>query len=463
MSEPLLNIAEPAAAEAVEKVARLVKEAGGRAYVVGGAVRDALTGTQCHDLDVEVFGLSPEKLAAALEKEFKLNLVGSSFGVMKLSGVDVDVAIPRRENKTGSGHRGFLMEFDPSLTLSEAAARRDFTVNAIMYDLDDRRIVDPHNGQRDLRDGILRPVSSHFSEDPLRVLRAMQFLARLKFTPAPELVEVCRRMTPENLPVERIGEEWKKLLLKGLEPSRGLDFLRTCGWIDFYPELKYLIGCQQYPKWHPEGDVWQHTLLCLDAAAKMRDTADGRDDLIFMLSVLCHDFGKPSTTVFEPDGRITSKGHEESGAEPAERFLARLFRDASIAPDVLPIVENHLKPYSYFYNHAGDRAFRHLAVRVRRCDLLAKVALADSSGRPPLPPDREPVEWFMKKIRDLELAAGAPKPLIMGRHVLELGVAPGPAVGRLTAACYQAQLDGKFSTLPDALTALRTLINDLKS
>ncbi|MDD4817471.1 MAG: hypothetical protein PHI85_05840 [Victivallaceae bacterium] len=462
MSDLLDNAADRAAAEAVRKVADLVKCAGGNAYLVGGAVRDALTGTPSHDLDVEVFGLSPDRLTAALETEFKLNLVGSSFGVVKLSGVDVDVAIPRRENKTGTGHRGFLMDFDPSLTLSEAAARRDFTVNAIMYDLSAGKIEDPHDGQRDLRAGVLRQVGGHFSEDPLRVLRAMQFLARFRFVPAPELVAECRKMTPENLPVERVGEEWKKLLLKGAEPSLGLNFLRVSGWVDFYPELKYLIGCEQYRKWHPEGDVWTHTLHCLDAAATMRCAAADRDNLIFMLSVLCHDFGKPSTTVFEPDGRITSKGHEESGSAPAGRFLTRLFRDASIARDVLPLVENHLKPYSYFYNHAGDRAFRHLAVRVARCDLLAKVALADSAGRPPLPPDREPIEWFNKKIRELEIAAGAPKPLIMGRHVLALGVPPGPEVGRLTAACYQAQLDGEFSTLPDALLRLETLVNAIK-
>lgn len=457
MPDLLSAVADRKAAAAAGLICGLAAAAGGRAYLVGGCVRDFLSNLAPHDLDIEVHGIPAEKLTAILSEHFKLNLVGSSFGVIKLSGVEVDVSLPRRENKTGRGHRGFMVEFDTSLTVAEAAARRDFTVNAIMFDLASGELADPHHGIADLERKVLRPVSGHFSEDPLRVLRAMQFIARFGFSAAPELVAACRAMTPEGLAPERLGEEWKKLLLKGIIPSAGLNFLRETGWLRYYPELAALVDCPQYPLWHPEGDVWRHTLLCLDAAAQMRSGIDD-DDLVFMLAVLCHDFGKPEVTVHEEDGRITSRNHEITGVPLTETFISRLWRHASLLPAVLPLVENHLRPYTFFYERASDRAMRRLAVKVGRLDLLAKVAYADSAGRPPTPPDRPPIDWFLERAAALKVAAAAPKPLILGRHVLGKGVKPGPEVGNITAKCFEAQLDGEFNDLPSGLEYLNKLL-----
>lgn len=222
--------------EAVREVARLAKESGGRALLVGGCVRDALLGKPAKDFDIEVYGISPDALQGILARSFRLDLVGASFGVVKLHGHDIDVAIPRRETKLGLGHKAFSMEYDPSLSVAEAAARRDFTVNAIYRDPLTDEIVDPWNGRADLSARILRHVSDHFREDPLRVLRGMQFVARFGLRPAPETIAICREMTPEGLPSERLFEEWSKLLTKGVEISAGLEFLREVGWVKYYPE-----------------------------------------------------------------------------------------------------------------------------------------------------------------------------------------------------------------------------------
>ena len=234
--------------DAAREVARMVKAEGGRALLVGGCVRDALMGGEPKDIDVECFGIAPDRLRAILSERFALDLVGASFGVLKLSHLDVDVAIPRRETKLGLGHRAFEMEYDPTLTVRDASARRDFTVNAIYRDPLTDEIVDPWNGRADLERKTLRHVSGHFREDPLRVLRGMQFVARFGLSAAPETIEVCRAMTPEGLASERLFGEWSKLILKGVEISKGLNFLRDVGWVKYYPELERLIGCAQAPE-----------------------------------------------------------------------------------------------------------------------------------------------------------------------------------------------------------------------
>ncbi len=442
--------------QAVEAVEKIAEKCGGYACLVGGGVRDVLMGRRPKDLDVEVYGVEADGFKRELGKKFKLNLVGMSFGVIKLSGVEVDVAFPRQENKQGRGHRGFVVAAQTDLNYAEAAKRRDFTVNAIMFDLKRQEILDPYNGLADLEKGVLRPVSEQFGEDPLRVLRAMQFLARFEFRAAAELVAVCRQMTPEGLAVERLGEEWKKLLLKGKKPSVGLEFLRACGWIKYYPELAALSGCPQYKEWHPEGDVWQHTMYCVDAAAKLR-SGNEQDDLVLMLAVLCHDFGKVDTTCLEADGRITSKNHEMAGGEPTLRFLSRLWRDKDWPKLVKNLVENHLAPYTFYYNGATAKAFRRLSQRVERLDLLKLVAQADSAGRPPLGVDMEPLAWFESQVEALNIAKGAPAAIILGRHVLSLGVKPGKQVGELVKQCYEAQLDGEFDNLVDGMKFLEKL------
>lgn len=435
--------------EAIDKVAQLVRKAGGRALLVGGCVRDKLLGVEPKDFDIEVFGLEPAKLETVLKTSFQLDLVGLSFGVIKLHHFNIDVAIPRRETKLGLGHKGFQMEYDPSLSLEEASARRDFTINAIYFDPLTGEILDPWNGRKDLEMKTLRHVSEHFREDPLRVLRGMQFVARFDLTAAEETIRICREMTPECLPSERLFEEWAKLLTKGKVISKGLNFLREVGWVKYYPELAVLIGCEQAPEWHPEGDVWNHTLCSLDAFAKQ---PKNEDDLIVGLAVLCHDFGKPSTTFFDKrKGRIRSLGHDDAGVEPTLSFLRRLTNEERLLKEVPPLVKEHMRVFSMWKDKSGEAAIRRLAARVVRIDRLLRVAAADDEGRPPFPSEPESIEWLRAEAEKLAVLDAAPKPILMGRHLIEKGLKPGVHFGEILARAYEAQLDGKFKTLEGAL------------
>ena len=440
--------------EAVREVAQIVKAAGGRALLVGGCVRDSILGGDPKDFDVECFGIAPADLKAALAKKFDLDLVGASFGVIKLAHLDVDVAIPRRETKLGLGHRAFEMEYDPTLTVRDASARRDFTVNAIYRDPLTGEIVDPWNGRADLEKRILRHVSDHFCEDPLRVLRGMQFVARFDLDPAPETIEVCRAMTPEGLASERLFGEWSKLILKGVKISKGLNFLRDVGWVKYYPELERLIGCKQDPKWHPEGDVWNHTLCCLDAFAASR-IGDDAEDLLVGLAVLCHDFGKPDCTFYDPvKKRIRSLGHDERGVESTLSFLRRLTNEERLLKEVPPLVRLHMRPYAMWHDKSSDGAIRRLAAKVIRIDRLLRVAAADDAGRPPFPSEPEPLKWLAEQAKRLEVEDSAPKPIVRGRDLIAQGMKPGPAMGRVLAELYEAQLDGRFSDLESGLRYL---------
>jgi tRNA nucleotidyltransferase (CCA-adding enzyme) len=268
------NLIDLAGAHApVAEVCALLRAAGGRPLLVGGCVRDALLGLPVGEIDIEVYGLGSRQVEAALRRRFGIVTVGAAFGVTKVKDHPIDVSVPRRENRTGAGHRDFEVLADPTMTPKDAAERRDFTVNAILWDPATGELIDPWGGLADLQRKVFRHVSAKFSEDPLRVLRAMQFVARFGFAVAPETVELCRGLTQEGLPPERLMEEWKKLLLRGRQPSLGLQFLQDCGWIRFYPGLQAIVDVPQDPVWHPEGCVWTHTRLCMDAFAAERTTA----------------------------------------------------------------------------------------------------------------------------------------------------------------------------------------------
>lgn len=429
---------------AVAGVVEAVAAAGGRALLVGGCVRDALAGVPPKDVDVEVYGLEPRALERALRSRFELNTVGRSFGVFKIQRHPVDVSLPRRESKSGSGHTGFTVEGDPFMPLAEAAARRDFTVNAIYWDPLTGELLDPHGGLADLERRVLRHTSPAFAEDPLRVLRAMQFLARFEFSPAPETVALCREIAPENLSQERIFEEWSKLLLKGRKPSLGLAFLKDCGWVRHFPEAEALIGVPQDPEWHPEGDVWTHTLHALDAFARSR-TGDAWEDLVVGFAVLCHDFGKAVTTRKEKDGRWHAYGHEAAGEPFARSFLERMTRHRDLIAAVLPLVVCHMMPLALWRDRAGAAAIRRLARRVGRVDRLVRVDDADRRGRPPLDPGDSPQgAWLLARAEELRVLDGAPKPLALGRHLIARGFKPGPLFTVVLAEAYEAQLDGAF-------------------
>ena len=428
---------------ACEFLAREARAAGGRAYCVGGCVRDALLGVEPKDVDVEIYGLEAEKIERILSKKFRFEIVGKSFGVWILKGLDIDVSMPRTERKTGIGHKAFEIVGDPFLTPKEACARRDFILSG--------DIIDEFGGMGDLKNKILRHTSERFSEDPLRVLRAMQFAARFNLDVAPETVELCSKIEMENLPEERIFEEWKKLILKGVEISRGLFFLRDCGWVKYFRELADMAGCPQDPRWHPEGDVYVHTAHCMDSFAKKR-VGDDREDLIVGLAVLCHDMGKPKCTTIGDDGAIHSYGHDIIGGKVARKFLEHLTREKSIVEEVVPLVERHMAVLDLWRSNAGDGAIRRLAGKVKRIDRLVRLDDADRNGRPPIEPEDSPQGlWIMQRAEALAIKDSAPKPILLGRHLIELGLAPSVKFKDILNAAYEAQLDGAFFDVEHAV------------
>lgn len=449
----------------VPAIAEAVKKAGGRAFLVGGHVRDTLAGFPAgKDVDLEVYGIQGDVLRKLLAKLGRVDAVGESFQVYKIGFVDV--SIPRRDSKAGRGHKGFDVVGDPDMSVEEAARRRDFTINAILMDPLTSEVLDPFGGQADLKAKRLRAVDpTTFADDSLRVLRGMQFAARFEFAIEPSTVALARSIPLDDLPGERIYGEFEKLLLRARRPSIGLAAGLEMGVMDkLFPDLKALVGCPQEPAWHPEGDVWVHTLQAVDLAATMIGDLPVPKKLAVMLGTLCHDLGKPPTTAVI-DGRIRSLDHEAQGLPPTERVLDRLnvhtLDGYDVRKQVLALVGDHLKPGVFHKDgKAGDGAFRRLALRVE-LDLLYRVAKADSLGRVAPgkpPPNAEAQEWFLERAKGLKVEHAPEKPILMGRHVLELGLKPGPRVGEITDAVYQLQLDGKVKTLEDAIAEARKLL-----
>ena len=455
--------------ERVLRLSEVIRDSDGRAMLVGGCVRDELMGVEPKDWDLEVYGIEPARLREILNSLGEVNVVGEAFTVYKL-GRDLDVSIPRRERKAGKGHRGFVVEGDPSMSFEEACSRRDFTINAIIKDPLTGEIVDPFHGREDIDKKILRHVSSDtFAEDSLRVLRAAQFAARLEFEIAPETVEICKQIDVTDLPKERIWGELEKLLLKSRRPSIGLKWLYELGVVDkMFPEMKSLVGVPQEPEWHPEGDVDVHTMMVADEARKLIDDLPYEKQVAVMLGAIAHDFGKPPTTQFF-DGRWRSHSHDEAGVEPTLTFLDKLgihtLNGYDVRNQIVQLVRYHLKPGEYYKakNPVGDGAFRRLARKVEP-DLLYRVAKADSLGRNPdwLPPEKrfgsEAQEWFIEKVRELQIEKKAPEPILMGRHLIQMGLKPSPKFKEILDAVYEMQLDGKVTALDEAIEEARTLI-----
>jgi len=456
--------------EKVISLSQAIYDAGGRALLVGGCVRDTLMGTQPKDWDLEVYQLDAQRLRKLLDQFGPVNVVGEAFTVYKL-GRHLDVSIPRRERKSGRGHKAFVIEGDPEMSVADAARRRDFTINAILQDPLTGELIDPFEGRLDLERKILRAVSADtFGEDSLRVLRASQFASRFQFDIDRDTIELCRTIDLSDLPAERIWGEFEKLLLQSPHPSVGLEWLRKLGVLEkLFPEIQSLIGVPQDPEWHPEGDVFVHTLLAVDRARELIDDLSYPRQVTVMLATLAHDFGKPATTEMI-DGRLRSRGHEEAGVPLAESFLDRInvhtIDGYNVRGQVIALVREHLKPGEFYKkcDEVGDGAFRRLA---RRCepDLLYRVAKADSLGRNAewVPREKwygaEAQEWFLQRTKELEVQQRPPAPLLLGRHLLELGVEPGPRIGEIVRAVYEMQLDGRVQTLDQAIAEARRLIS----
>lgn len=431
---------------------RLLQDVGARdVLIVGGYVRDLYLGVDSKDVDIEVYGLSLDAISDALQVAgFRVNAVGKAFGVLKVDN-EIDVSVPRRENKVGVGHKGFNVMPDPDMSVEEAASRRDFTFNAMGVDLNGV-LHDPFDGRFAIDTRMLMPTSDAFVEDPLRVLRGMQFAARFNLRLSQRFIEFSQGMVSlfDELPKERVWEEWKKWALKGVLPSVGLDLLVDTNWIVHFPEINALRNVPQDPEWHPEGDVFVHTQHVVDAAANIadREQLDEHDRLVLMFAALTHDFGKPSTTKMQ-DGRWRSRGHCEDGVEPAERFLLNIGAPLAVIAEVKPLISEHLV-------HAGikdpsPRAVRRLANRIAPASIeaLGRVVEANHSGRPPLPKGN-PFKVWVDKAHGLNVFSDKPQPILMGRHLVDMDVSPGKPMGVLLNKAFEAQLDGVFDNLEDA-------------
>jgi len=454
-----------ASLDSARRIATAVRDAGGRALVVGGWVRDRLLGREAKDLDIEVFGLPADRLVTLLASVGRVETVGESFQVFKLD--DIDVSLPRRESKSGRGHRGFVVTGDPTMTVEEAARRRDFTVNAISWDplSEGNGYVDPFGGRSDLERRVLRMVDpSTFGDDSLRVLRGIQFAARFDLTMDEATRARCRSLSLDDLAPERVWGEIEKLL-GAPKPSIGFALALDLSVVShLFPELHALVGCIQEPEWHPEGDVWVHTLQVIDQARVRVDDLVRPMRLAVLLGAVCHDFGKPATTAYL-DGRIRSIDHEEQGVAPATTFLDRLrvhsLDGYDVRAQVLGLVAHHLKPGMWFKvrDEVRDGAFRRLAQKVD-LELLARLAKADCLGREPGRFDCSAMDWFLERARSLGVEHRPPPPLLLGRHVLALGISPGPHVGAVLRAVYDLQLEGKVRTVDEGIAAATGLITD---
>lgn len=434
-----------------------------KAYLVGGCVRDWLLGMPSSDYDIEVFEINFPDLLRGLSRWGRAKLVGRSFGTVKLhlgKAGTLDFSLPRRAFP-GQVKAVGEAAYDPSLSPAEAAIRRDFTINALLYDPRQQRVLDFVGGVRDLTDSVLRHTSDAFAEDPLRVLRGMQLASRFSLVPAPETVARCRQMIGEygQIAAERVWEEWHKWATQSALPSAGLRFLIETEWSRHFPEIRALKGTPQDPEWHPEGDVFTHTCYCCDAMVRLPgwQAAAPQAKAVYSFAILAHDFGKPETTQYAKKGerlRIVSPDHDRIGAHRADDFLHRIHAPQAIIRRVRPLVRNHLAHLQV----PTDRAVRRLAKRLipENIESLTLVMSADQMGRHPKPAVvPESVRVLARKAAALRVARAAPTPILKGRHLLQLGMTPGPDMGAVLRAAHSAQLDGVFTDLEGALQWIR--------
>lgn len=438
------------------KIAHLVQAHGGRAYYVGGFVRDRLLQRENKDIDIEIHGVSPACLEKILDTLGTRLTIGESFGIYNLKGYSLDIAMPRKEQVRGRGHRDFDILVDPFIGTEAAARRRDFTFNALMQDVLTEEIVDHFGGAEDLRRGILRHVNAvSFAEDPLRVLRAAQFSARFEFSVAEETIALCSRMDLSQLSKERIEGELKKALLKAARPSIFFTVLRQMDQLDvWFPELKALIGVRQNSTYHAEGDVWNHTRLVLDEAAKLRHQAE--NPFWFMLSALTHDFGKALCTDTEK-GAVHAYAHETAGLPLVKTFLRRITGETKLSEYVLNMTELHMKPNIAAGANASIKSTNHLFDRSVDPVGLICLAVADDKGRITSAPSgfQEP---FLRERLQIYREFMA-RPYVMGRDLISAGIQPGGDFSEILAYAHKLRLAGidKEKAMKQVLAYVRQL------
>lgn len=425
--------------EIVKKITEYVNEAGGRVFFVGGCVRDRLLGIENKDVDIEVHGISPENLYSILEKAGEPLVYGRSFGVFALRGEDIDIAMPRRERAIGKGHRDFVVDVDPFIGTREAARRRDFTINALMEDALTGEIVDHFGGQEDLKAGIIRHIDpATFVEDPLRVLRGAQFAARFGFGIAPDTVELCRGIDLSTLSKERVEEELRKALLKADKPSIFFEAMREMDQLDhWFPELKELIGLEQDPVFHPEGDVWTHTMEVIDRAAGYRDKVS--EPFSFMLLALTHDLGKIVTTE-EKNGRIHAYEHETKGLPLVESFLRRILNENDVIDYVLNMVPLHMKPNVAAHSKPALKSTNRMFDHAEAPEDLIWFAAADRpvfAGEEAFSGD---TEFLLERLAAYDEIMA--RPHVMGRDLIAAGLEPGEDFSEILEYAHKLRLAG---------------------
>ncbi len=424
--------------ETAVRLARLAAAEGGAVYYVGGFVRDRLRGVENKDVDVEVPGLPPARLEAILDSLGERVSIGESFGIYKLKGCSLDIAMPRKEACRGRGHRDFDVFTDPFLGTFKAAQRRDFTINALMEDVLTGEITDHFGGLRDLEAGVLRHVSDEsFAEDPLRVLRAAQFAARFGFSVAEETVALCAKMDLSELAKERVTGELEKALLKAERPAVFFETLREMGQLSFwFPELGLTVGVPQPPRYHPEGDVWTHTMLVIDAAAAFRGRA--REPLGFMLAAVVHDFGKAVCTQIE-NGKIHNYGHETAGLPLAEAFLRRLTNEKALIDYALNLTRLHMLPHTLVSDRPPVKTSNRMFDRCADPEALVWLARADRLGTA-LPPEPDDTPFLLERLaRYRETMA---RPYVMGRDLIDAGLKPSERFSGYLEYAHRMRLAG---------------------
>lgn len=476
--------------EAVRRQPRIVASVAPRALIVGGYVRDLLLEQPSKDMDIEVYGVPHGQLASLLREEFpKVVATGVSFGVLKVSlgdGVEIDVSIPRRESRNGTGQRGSLIDGDPTMDVWEAARRRDFTINSLALDPLNAEIFDGFGGLQDIESRLMRVTDTErFQDDSLRVMRAVQFVARFDLQIESASLALMRRMVArgdlDSLPPERIAEEWKKLLMRSQRPSQGIELMYELGITErHWPELHGLRSVAQDPQWHPEGDVWIHTMMVLDAAAAIarRDadqlTSDER--MATMFGALVHDFGKPATTQLDGE-RVRSRGHEAAGEAPARAFLSRLALPNSIVESAVHIAMQHLKPGMLHRQLVAGQltqkgyasAVRKLARRVAPTPLRVLLAASEADFRGRTLPGVSTATYaageLLQSVAVAERLDVAPRDtLVKGRDVLNvaqqlgLTLVPGPWVGEIIVHVEAARDRGEVETHGEAISFARMIL-----
>lgn len=420
------------------QIAKKVKEVGGIAYFVGGYVRDSILDIPNKDIDIEIHGIKPEILKNILSELGDIQTIGNAFGIYNLKGYDLDIALPRKERCIGTGHKDFEVYVDPYIGTHAAARRRDFTINALMKNILTGEIIDEFNGLNDLKNHIIRHVdSSTFREDSLRVLRACQFAARFNFKIASETINLCKTMDLSTMPKERIAGELSKALLKAKKPSVFFNSLYECEQTKWFKEVYALKGIKQDSEYHPEGDVYMHTMSVLDQAGGLFPTGIDNPDryLPFMLSALCHDFGKVNTTEINSKGRLCALNHEITGIPIANDFLGRIYNNKGFIKYVDNMIKYHMKAHSCFNNRSKTKTTNLMFDKLLYPKDFILLVYADSTGHDLDNLDNRQFNMFLEKAmtesgfltdRYLDYGKRISESHITAEDLINIGLKPSP-------------------------------------